>query len=189
MAPKRPTDVYNGAAIEIPLSPEQLQQLGTLSAIWGQIDYLISVSLSQIMGVAPVKVEELLDKQMTGARVTHLRRQLPKIKDEAIRKTAKTFCANMESLIAKRNHITHGIWCWHVDVNTKKGRRASHFLREKDKPIFADELTGLVAKFAEEAKRIHFVHLSLIGGHPKPDEIPQFFISNGPPPDWYPELI
>lgn len=189
MTPKRPTDVYNGAAIEIPLSLEQLQQLGVLSAVWGQIDYLISMSLSMIMGMDPVKVEELLDKQMTGARIAQLRKQLPKIKDEEIRKTATTFCKNMGGLIGKRNHITHGLWGWRVDLITKKGRRASFFLREKDKPIFVDDLSALASRFSDEAKRIHHVCCSLSGRHPEPGKIPQFFYSNGPPPDWYPELI
>lgn len=183
------TDVNRDAAYEIPLSPVQLQQLGLLAAIWSQIDHLVSLAIAHLMNVDPMKVETMLGRTMTGQRLELLRKHLDQISSDDIKRSARKFCDNMGSVIERRNHITHGIWGWYVDLETKVGRRASYFHRYPKKPIFADDLSELVARCAIESHRIDEVLCNLMGIHRKPDQIPQYFFSEGDPPEWYPKLL
>jgi len=185
----RPADVNRDAAYEIPLSPLQLQQLGLLAAIWSQIDHLVTLIIAHLMAVEPMKVETILDRTMTGGRISLLRKQLKHVPEGEVRSSVKKFCDNMGGLIEKRNHITHGIWGWYVDMETRVGRRASYFNRDPKKPIFADDLPELVARCAIESHRIDEAFCNLGGVQRKPGDIPQYFFSDGDPPEWYPRLL
>ncbi len=53
-------------ALQITLNNDQLRQLGTLYAVWGQIDFDIVIVIAQILRIEPKAAIALLDN-VTGS--------------------------------------------------------------------------------------------------------------------------
>jgi hypothetical protein len=181
------TDPTLDEAFQVPLTDEQLKELGRLTAIYSQIDHILGAVLSLLMKIDHKEMELLLDNMMMGTRLSLLRRQLDKFKDENTRKLATKFVENMDRFLGKRNHITHGIWGYYQDE--KSMRRASYFAKAKDKPIYAKDLKAIADAAWLEARRIRTVFANLTNLHPPPGRASLYIFGAGPPPKQLPEII
>lgn len=172
-------------AFRIPLDENYLAQIGVLSVVWSQIDFFLIQAISRILSIDPDKIEFFLETTTTGGRVNTLRKLVPAIHDDKVKKKTKDFLEKIGPLIDKRNHVMHGMWGYFIPKGKKQTRPAAHFRRRSDKPMFPNDMLQIIIDAFEASHLIFQIQHSLMGSDYTPsDEIPAFFFGAGPPPDW-----
>jgi hypothetical protein len=125
----------------IPLSEEELADLGRFSALWGQMDLMICMVLSLLTNCSLPATLTFVGGSTTGPKLNLLQRQKVESKETAAH--LKQTCARIGRLLEDRNHIAHGMWGMHTD-DKGVGRAGSFFPRRGvDDPLCADRLSEL----------------------------------------------
>ena len=170
-------------AFEIVLSEEQLEQLGTFTAIFSQIDMMMFQILSSISKTETHQLRALIDSTTTGQRLGMLRRLTVTMPEGEIRKKAEDVCSGLDALNGKRNHILHGVWGlqWNSENNTLKP--ACDYERNKGNPIFAKQLPELCKRSADLSLKVGALLNALRPN--SPIDLPNLLIMGHerPPPD------
>src|SRR4051794_40987679 len=97
--PKNPNDNHpTPPAFQVPLDAEQLAALGLFHAVWSQIDHFILDMISVVLQAPYGSALFLLESVTTGPRINYLRRLLPRIENEEVRKLTKKFLDKMGPL-------------------------------------------------------------------------------------------
>ncbi|MGD0865657.1 MAG: hypothetical protein ABSA49_08885 [Rhizomicrobium sp.] len=123
----------------------------------------------------------LLDSTTSGVRLNLFKKLIPRIHGAAIQNLAREFCERMDPLVAKRNHIMHGLWGWRIDLKRNEGTAACYFFKEGDKDIFAKDLAKLVKRANGESMAIHRILSAIMHTAPitKGDARPAYVFSDG----------
>jgi hypothetical protein len=167
LAKKRYAD---NPAYQIPLDATQLGQLGSIFAVWGQIDFHIVMLIALILKMEPSASVALLDSVTSGTLVGHLRKSIGKIQYDTLKIEVKEFCDRMGGLIEKRNHISHGIWGWLVNDKQNFITPACHYHKASEKPLKASELEDLLKRITAESRAISSILNQYQGSYPVPNE-------------------
>jgi hypothetical protein len=175
----------------IPLSNAELQELGTFSAIWGQLDFLLFTLISTLTKLEMASLQLMLENMTTGPRVgllTKLCQRNPNPTTAAIKK----LCDDNGGLINDRNHVLHGIWAIEWIYETNKTNAACMYQKGGAKPIQAGKLAVLSNRAAAFSNALADL-LGDLDARFKRSETPgPFFfgagspVSAGPPPPWPP---
>jgi hypothetical protein len=124
-----------------PLSDEELMELGRFFALWGQMDLMICMALSQLTNCTLPATLAFVGATTTGPKLTLLQRQ--KVRDQETAAHLKQTCKRIARLLDDRNHFAHGMWGIHTD-DKRVQRAACYFPRESvDDPLYADRLPKL----------------------------------------------
>lgn len=188
-----PRDFPTPPSYLIPLSNDELRELGTFTAIWSQIDWIIMLTISRLANIELGPLQLLMENMTTGPRVGLLGKLCQRNPTSVAKRIGK-LCKDNGGLIEDRNHIVHGLWAieWHSNSPTppiagclyqKGGRkhipatklkvlsdRAAKFSNDLGKCL--DELHGDAAVRGDPPRRFFFGKQS--PGH-------------APPPPWPPE--
>ena len=172
-------------AFEIVLSDEQLEDLGRFTAIWSQIDHMLFQAISISGRTTPQSLLALIEGTTTGQRLGMLRRLIPQMQTKAMRDGAENVCSGLGALIDKRNHILHGVWGLHWNLEKETLRPACHYDRSKETPVYAKQLPELCERAAKLSHKIEeLLRLLAPQFFSNPGPIPHRFIfSAGPPPN------
>jgi hypothetical protein len=119
-------------------------QLGIFNAIWSQIDFLVTILLSNLSKPDLASVLMMTGSATTAPRIAMLRRLARAAGDDEL----ADICKGMGKLIGDRNHLSHGIWGWHSSLDGKISA-ACHFSENADHPIFASDLPKLITLVAQ----------------------------------------
>lgn len=127
----------------VPLSNSELKELGTFTAIWSQIDFVLMHLLAHLirceLGIASLITETMTTGPRVGLIVKLCQRDQTNPTKVAISKLLE---AN-GGLIEDRNHIIHGIWAVEWDCQTGATNPGSHYQRAKnDRRIPASMVFG-----------------------------------------------
>jgi hypothetical protein len=174
-------------AFRVPFDPNQASLIGLFTAIWSQIDSQIELCVAKLLDVPLSGAAILMEAMTTGPRVNLFGRLArERIADEAIKKVAKKFCADMSALIDKRNHIMHGMWGFHVDQQKKTTIPAASYSKYRGSPILITDMPKIIADVARQTHAIAAVyrHLYKLEEPPAEGEQPAMFFGDGPPPEW-----
>lgn len=148
----------------IPLSDEQLMLLGKLGAVWSQMDYFLLVAIEKMTGMTGPDIEVMFDKRPTGPRIHVFKHLSNNLSNDEARELAERFCKKSNSVLGRRNHLTHGIWgLFSPDGSNSDAdcRPACYFPGNKKGLIYAAELTEIVQKATEVSSLIaEFVSLN-----------------------------
>jgi hypothetical protein len=168
----------------IPLSTEQLTELGRLMAAWSQIDFLIILAIAAVTKTEVGWMLTFCENMMSGARVNLLRRILPNMPSDEARTFAESLCSRLGKLIGRRNHLIHGIWGIHVDREKKTRHPACHDGHNPAAPIYAAELPDLRKRAIAETRQLGLL-LKMIAPQHFGRSLPPvpFLFGSGPPPD------
>ena len=150
-------------AFPVPLSDEQLQELGLFCAVWSQIDMQITMLLTHLSGAPSVDVIAMTGAATTSPRITMLERIIKRLrKDEAnadpkpsdaatahdaVLEQILQACKKLHGLAEDRNHLMHGFWSsFHPP---RSGETVgSYYDKRRDDPIMVSKLPGLTDKAA-----------------------------------------
>jgi hypothetical protein len=135
----------------IPLSGDQLKELGLFCAVWSQVDTLITFLLSHFSEADFRAIETMTGQATTTPRVNMLKK-LAKASGEPAALRLVEICAEMGGLLEDRNHLMHGLWAiyWAANGDTQAG---SDYNKRRMQPIMAarlPKLTDQAAKFSAE---------------------------------------
>lgn len=141
-------------AYRIPLDANQASVLGYFTAIWGQIDYFVGISIAAMLKTDIFAAEILMQNVTAGPRLGLFYKLVRESNlDADTKRVAKEFYKDMSPLIEKRNHILHGIW----GVVLRDGEKMSAGVRHPkslDNPILVTELIDLTDSACKQTHRI-----------------------------------
>jgi hypothetical protein len=104
-----PRDFPTRPEFLIPLSKDELQELGTFATLWSQVDWLMIMLVTFITKTDFAHVELMMENMTTGPRVNLLKKLCANSPDETDKAIVKLLSDN-SGLIEDRNHIIHGLW-------------------------------------------------------------------------------
>jgi hypothetical protein len=186
-----PRDFPDPPEFLIPLSNAELQELGTFTAIWSQIDWIMFMMIGQLAKVEYKTLNMMMEGMTTGPRVKLLKRLCQENPSDAAKGVTK-LCNDNGGLIEDRNHIIHGLWA--VDWNYATGETKAGCLFQKGKrlPISAQklqELSNRAARFSNGLGNYMAKITPVVGIGEKPRLF--LFGAGGhgghPPPPWPPK--
>lgn len=173
----------------IPLSNDELRELGTFSAIWSQIDTIMLWLIAHLAKSDMGTVNVLMDGTTTGPRVNKLSRLCSDADPAQV--ALKTLLSDNGGLIEDRNHIVHGVWAIQWDVTSGETHAACLYQKGKREPIPASKLSELSNRAAKLSNSLGFL-LEKINPMFGGDRPRAFFFGAGSPegreqPPWPPK--
>jgi hypothetical protein len=126
----------------LPLSNAELQELGTFTAIWSQVDWIIMMIVCHLTKTEMGSLQLVMESMTTGPRV-NLLKKLCQDRPNDIKKAITKVCDDNSGLIEDRNHILHGLWAIEWDCGTGTTEPACLFQKNRRKPIYAKKLAIL----------------------------------------------
>jgi hypothetical protein len=163
------------------LTRKDKEEIGRLSATWGQIDHFLLQSIALLLTHDIAAAITLMGELTTGPLVNLLSKSRHRVQDPSIKALIKKFSDDMGPLIAARNHLTHGIWgLYLVGKNPHKAEPACLFVKQPDNPLFPAKIAELADRAAEQTHVIARIwhHLADI---PFPDGNPDFYFGQHQP--------
>ncbi len=140
------------------LSPDELQQLGRITALWGYIEYQATVILRVCTGRMSKEDMWLI---MVGTEVRALAKMLKAaaetdhwVKDEPLRKEIAVFADRMESHSRGRNAHVHAVYGYVGDDKSKRGRYNFKPKRDRSTPKFERITAAGIKDIADAAERL-----------------------------------
>jgi hypothetical protein len=163
----------------IPLSRAELQELGTFTAIWSQIDWIVLIMIAHFTKAEIGAVQFMLETATTGPRINMLKRLCQEdVTDAKI--AVRKLCDDNSGLIEDRNHIIHGLWAIEWDYSTGTTTPACLYQKGKRSPIPAEKLKELSDRAATFSSRLgcllEQINPIFAGEHPR-----RFFFGKGDP--------
>lgn len=133
----------------VPLSNAELQELGTFTAIWSQIDWMLIMAISFVSKIEMPTVLIITDTMTTGPRVGLLSKLCKKEPATSTMKMIGKLCDDNGGLIEDRNHIMHGLWAVHFDRDSGVLDAACHFHKGQRADISVSKLKTLSDRAAK----------------------------------------
>lgn len=164
---------------KIPLRRSELEQLGKLAVIFGQIDHLMAGIISHLLCLDFFAGHLFMERMTSGVKLGYLKKSLERIKDDEIRKIADAFHEDMSGLVERRNHIFHGMWGW--EIRDGKSKPGCCYVTNKPQPtIYPEKLAVYVERAALQSRRIDMVYRHLMGAPPLEagNPNPKYFFGN-----------
>jgi hypothetical protein len=144
-----PRDFPTAPDYIVPLSNAELQELGTFSVIWSQVDWLMMLMIGNMLGLDIAKAITVMESMTTGPRIGLLTKLCLQDIENPVKRAIKKVCDDNGGLIEDRNHIIHGLWAIHCDAKMQNPKAASLYQKRNRKPIFAEKLPILSNRAAE----------------------------------------
>jgi hypothetical protein len=189
-----PRDFEHPPEYIIPLSSKELQELGTFTAIWSQIDQLMVMLASELGKCDRGAAFLMMETMTTGPKVSVLKRLCKRDGSSTATKIYALLDRN-GGLIEDRNHIIHGIWAIRWDKSSDYLCASSNYSKNKTKPKDAtklEELSDRAAKFSSDlGQLLAELNTEFVGKRPRH----LFTFAGGgppegkPPPPWPPADI
>lgn len=170
-------------AFEIPLSDAELVVLGRISAVFAQIDELLTWLICIVHQIDHEQHQIYFRDRMLSARLTILKDGVNRIARPEAADAVRAFIDKMGEIVTDRNLVVHGCWgAYTADYETYK---IGPFSRSKPlQRFYVDDLPRLYGKSCE-ASRLLVTALSKFQAlvEPDPDEKARLIwtTSNEPP--------
>jgi hypothetical protein len=137
------------SAFQIPLYRSQLEALGRLAVIFGQIDFLMTGIISHLLYIDTMAGFTQMDDVTSGRKLGILRKNLYRVKNLEARTLLEQFDDAMGGLVERRNHVFHGIWGWHLKDG--KSRPGCYYPKKKDVTVYPEKLAEYGRLLAQQA--------------------------------------
>lgn len=137
------------AEYEIPLTDYMLIELGRFSAVFSQVDYLLSVAISMTTKTPFWAMQVMLDNATSGTKINMFRKIVPKIEDKKAKEIAKDALDRLNKIVQPRNYIMHGLWAQVADFSAKKVRPGCTTIGMNPDVVWPEELRKLSNKGAK----------------------------------------
>lgn len=158
MAQSEPEENFNGH-IDVHLTPEQLEHLGHIVALWGAIETLVDFLILALSGIKEIQLYLLMfDGKMLTAKSDALTILVKQRLTGSKLKAASKYCSKLKGLISERNHVVHGQWGEIYDgpvlpskPEPSKLRPGAAYNKNPDNPFYATKLKAFRNKTSELA--------------------------------------
>ncbi|MCC3245432.1 hypothetical protein LG047_08875 [Methylocystis sp. WRRC1] len=186
-----PRKFENPPEFFVPLSTQELLELGAFTAIWTQIDWLAAELISRFMGIPFSACVLFLESSTTGPRINLLKKAASKPPKSKLKSRVIDLCKENGGLLEDRNHIIHGLWAVKWDINQNTAEAASMFQKGIRSPIPAAKLKTLSERASKLSSDLGKVLRELEPKFGDADPAPRLFLfcegekfPDKPPPQW-----
>lgn len=168
----------------VPLTLDELQELGTFVAIWSQIDFLAASLIAHLTNTNMPACILFLESSTTGPRINILKKAASRPPKTDLKNKIASLCDENGGLIEDRNHIMHGFWAINWNLHNDEASAACLFQKGLRRPIFAAKLKILTNRAAKLSNGLGKAlrELGRVGDKLPPPPMPYFFGEGDPPP-------
>ena len=134
------------AEYEVPLSDEELLDLGRVTSLLSQIDHLLTEALSSASRTPAWAAYIFADRATMSGKIAMFDSILGGIPNPDDQKAGKKLVKELYRVNDDRNILFHGMWALHLNPTTERGYPAC--IWQKKKPIRPAELPEIAARAA-----------------------------------------
>ena len=189
-----PRPFQNPPQFAVPLSQDELQELGTFVVIWSQIDFLAAHLIAHLTNTNLPACILFLETSTTSPRMRILQKSAERPPASAAKKDIIKLCKDNGGLIESRNHLLHGFWGVNWDHKSNKVEASALYQKGITRPIAASKIKELSNRAANLSNGLGKAWRTLSD----PDNVylsppMTFLFGDGdppphmPPPSWPPE--
>ena len=147
-------------AWRIPLSVDQLAQLGLLTAIVTQIENTLQICVGRMLGTSQEATRAIMGSTNIRPRLTIFRAVAQqRITDAALNTLALSLADGLESITERRNHFVHSLWA----VDLKSGSISAIKQKNYRQTADPDELPELLDNACQQSVNAAHLMWCLIG--------------------------
>lgn len=133
-------------AFQVPLTDDQLAEMGYIAVLWGQVDFIIDELLLFAFKIGADKRQVLIGDKQLGSRVDLLANNLSAIRPKATKALVQRFCAVVRKSKNDRNTAFHGAWGWYIRGPNTPGDPAARTSKAPKTPFFPARFPALRAE-------------------------------------------
>jgi hypothetical protein len=137
---------------EVPLTPSQLLDLGRVTAILSQIDFLLTETLSSASRTPAWAAYIFAEKATMSAKIGMLNSILDGVSDPDAKKIGKSLISSLHKVNEDRNILFHGMWAHHLNPKTERGFPAC--IWQKKMPIRPTDLPEIAERAARVTRQL-----------------------------------
>lgn len=172
-------------AFAVPLENNELQMLGYIAVVWGQIDFLTDQILTFVYEFDIDQRNRFLSDKMMATKVDWLAKDYERLPAD-LHEDAKQFVELIQATKQQRNGAFHGVWGWQWQKRSKTRRVAAWHQRMLKNPLRPDQLEQLATDLQTCSNIGNKLMCALYGFKYSPQA--QFTwdggTDKGEPPDW-----
>ncbi len=170
-------------AFAVPLSPEQLHDLGVIAVIWGQIDFMLDEILAHVHAFDKAQRDAFLTDKLMGTKVEMLTKEYLRLPAE-LHPLATDLVKRINNLKPRRNSAFHGVWGWRLEKRSQTRQPAAYHHKSRDNPLRAQNLRAMTQEMIDCSKVAGQLMSALLGFEFRPAT--QFLWGPGgnEPPPW-----
>jgi hypothetical protein len=170
-------------AFAVPLTPEQLHDLGVIAVIWGQIDFMLDEILAHVHAFDKAQRDAFLTDKMIGTKVEMLTKEHERLPPE-LHGLAVDLVKRINRLKQRRNSAFHGVWGWRLEKRSKTRQVAAYHHKTRDNPLRAQNLRAMTQEMIDCSKVAGQLMSSLLGFDFRPATQFAWGPGGDEPPPW-----
>jgi hypothetical protein len=189
-----PREFATPPTFAIPLSVDELRELGTFVAIWSQIDFLAAGLIALLTNTSMAACILFLESSTSGPRLNILKKSALRPQKTPVKDSIVELCENNSGLLEDRNHIIHGLWAINWDLKTDIVSAGCLFQKGFKPPMPVTKLRILSDRAAKLSNGLGKAlrELQRVDDKLAPAPLPYFFGDGEPelgrmPPQWPPK--
>lgn len=140
---------YKLPAFVSPLTDKEHAQLGRISVLWGQIDWIIDQLILSALEITPRQHETLIGEKPIGPKIVMVKKNFDNIRPVEAEESARVFIELLDLTKSQRNHIFHGIWGWRPHPRKKTIQRCARHPKSLQNPVKVEDLPKLEKQLCE----------------------------------------
>ena len=137
---------------EVPLSPAELLDLGRITSILSQIDFMLTESLSSASKTPAWATYIFAERATMSAKIGMLDSILGGVSNVDAQKAGKKLVKELHRVNEDRNILFHGMWAYHLNPKTERGKPAC--IWQNKTPIRPADLPMIAARAARVSRKL-----------------------------------
>lgn len=154
MGDKAPTteESIAQAEYEVPLSPTELLDLGRVTSILSQVDYMLTEALSSASKTPAWAAYIFAERATMSAKIGMLESFLGGVSNPDAKRAGRKLVKELHRVNDDRNVLFHGMWAHHLNPKTERGLPACIWQRKT--PIRPPDLPGVAERAAKVSRAL-----------------------------------
>lgn len=151
---KHPTTAESIASLEyeVPLTETELLDLGRITAIFSQIDFLLTEALSSASKTPAWAAYIFAEKTTMSAKIGMLDSILGGVPDADAKRAGKKLVKSLHKVNDDRNVLFHEMWAHHLNPKTERGLPACMW--QKKTPIRPTDLPSIAERASSVSRQL-----------------------------------
>lgn len=138
-------------AFAVPLSPQELHDLGVIAVVWGQIDFILDEIICHIHGFDTHQRATFVTDKMIGTKLDLVRSDYERL-PKKFHPPIKALITRLSLIKQNRNSAFHGVWGWKWEKRSKTRHVAAFHAKTKNNPLKPIQLQGMVEELIDCSK-------------------------------------
>lgn len=138
-------------AFAVPLTAQELHDLGVIAVVWGQIDFQLDQILAHALAFDPDQQASFIAEKPMQAKLDMLKADYARL-PKRFHKQAAELLKRLSALKQSRNSAFHGVWGWRLEKRSQTLQVAAYHPKTKDNPLRPIQLRGMAEELIDCSK-------------------------------------